>query len=164
MGVGAKVVAKCEISNNDILRDLCARLYTVHKPFIQTGRNWALVESSYQSHSNILLGPAAYINHDCDNNSIIHSLHKDLICIKVIKTIQSGDEITINYGPNYFGGNNRECLCITCEKNSNGSFLNHEQICPLFKCQKCGLRFLYETWFNIHIKICEHNNEQIVIY
>lgn len=40
----------------------------------------------------------------------------NLICFKVIKDIKVGDEITTFYGDNYFGEDNKECLCETCER------------------------------------------------
>ena len=35
--------------------------------------------------------------------------------IVAVKPIYEGDEITVSYGEDYFGDNNEECLCSTCE-------------------------------------------------
>ncbi|ORX74084.1 hypothetical protein DL89DRAFT_289726 [Linderina pennispora] len=37
-----------------------------------------------------------------------------------LRTIEPGEEITTHYGSSYFGENNCECLCATCEKYSRG--------------------------------------------
>ncbi|KAI9273554.1 hypothetical protein BY458DRAFT_489414, partial [Sporodiniella umbellata] len=38
------------------------------------------------------------------------------------KEIKCGEEITVFYGQHYFGENNCECLCATCEKKQRGGF------------------------------------------
>lgn len=62
---------------------------------------------------------ARYINHGCKPNAqAVHDEAKDRIYIEAIKKIIDGDEITYNYGPEYFdeyikpGG----CLCKKCTK------------------------------------------------
>ena len=44
------------------------------------------------------------------------------IIFEVVKEIKCGDEITVFYGNHYFGENNCECKCITCEKRGTGYF------------------------------------------
>ena len=36
--------------------------------------------------------------------------------MKALKTINIGDEITCFYSNTYFGENNKDCLCASCEK------------------------------------------------
>ncbi|KAK3805012.1 MAG: hypothetical protein J3Q66DRAFT_290898, partial [Benniella sp.] len=64
----------------------------------------------------LFLGPARFVNHDCDPNCTFMSGGSNIIHFKVIKPINVNDEITTNYGENYFGTNNQECLCATCER------------------------------------------------
>jgi SET domain-containing protein len=44
------------------------------------------------------------------------SLGQNSISFKVIREIKCGEEITVYYGKHYFGENNCECRCVTCEK------------------------------------------------
>ncbi|KAJ1730116.1 histone lysine methyltransferase Set9 [Coemansia sp. Benny D160-2] len=68
----------------------------------------------------LLLGPARFVNHDCDANCRFTTQGADAICLQAQRTIEPGDEITTNYGDDYFGHNNCECLCATCEKYGRG--------------------------------------------
>ncbi|KAJ2779471.1 histone lysine methyltransferase Set9 [Coemansia javaensis] len=68
----------------------------------------------------LVLGPARFVNHDCDSNCHFTALGSDAICFQALRTIEPGEEITTNYGSSYFGENNCECLCATCERYSRG--------------------------------------------
>ncbi|KAJ2358699.1 histone lysine methyltransferase Set9 [Coemansia erecta] len=70
----------------------------------------------------LFLGPARFVNHDCDSNCQFTALGSDAICFQALRTIEPGEEITTHYGSSYFGENNCECLCATCEKYSRGWF------------------------------------------
>ncbi len=43
-------------------------------------------------------------------------MNTNIVSFKVVKPIKVGEEITTFYSANYFGVNNQECLCVTCEK------------------------------------------------
>lgn len=64
--------------------------------------------------SNLLLGPARFVNHDCNPNCAFSRKGKQ-ISIRSIKEIHIGQELTVAYAKNYFGSNNKECRCVTCE-------------------------------------------------
>ncbi|KAG9067366.1 Histone-lysine N-methyltransferase set9 [Linnemannia hyalina] len=64
----------------------------------------------------LFLGPARFVNHDCDPNCSFMSAGSSAIYFKVQKPISVNDEITTHYGDNYFGVDNQECLCATCER------------------------------------------------
>ncbi|KAF9301007.1 Histone-lysine N-methyltransferase set9 [Mortierella antarctica] len=63
----------------------------------------------------LFLGPARFVNHDCDPNCNFMPVGADVICFKALKSIDINEEITTYYGDNYFGVGNQECLCATCE-------------------------------------------------
>lgn len=64
--------------------------------------------------SNLLLGPARFVNHDCNPNCVFSRKGKQ-IALRAIKDIHVGQELTVTYAKNYFGFKNRECRCVTCE-------------------------------------------------
>ncbi|KAJ1744372.1 histone lysine methyltransferase Set9 [Coemansia sp. RSA 1290] len=70
----------------------------------------------------LFLGPARFVNHDCNPNCQFTALGSDAICFQALRTIEPGEEITTHYGNSYFGAENCECLCATCEKYSRGWF------------------------------------------
>lgn len=70
----------------------------------------------------LFLGPARFVNHDCDANCRFVRTGHNTISFKVVKPIRVNDEITTDYGPNYFGKKNRECLCATCERRGRGGY------------------------------------------
>ncbi|KAJ2656524.1 histone lysine methyltransferase Set9 [Coemansia sp. RSA 1200] len=76
---------------------------------------WSKKNSMY-----LLLGPARFVNHDCDANCRFTAQGADAICLQAQRTIEPGDEITTKYNNDYFGHNNCECLCATCEKYGRG--------------------------------------------
>ncbi|KAJ1833968.1 histone lysine methyltransferase Set9 [Coemansia sp. RSA 2711] len=73
----------------------------------------------------LFLGPARFVNHDCDSNCRFTALGSDAICFQALRTIEPGEEITTHYGGSYFGDGNCECLCATCEKYSRGWYARH---------------------------------------
>jgi SET domain-containing protein len=60
---------------------------------------------------------ARYINHSCRPNAEA-DVKKHKILISSIKTIHPGDEITYNYGRNYFNAfiKDRGCRCAACHQ------------------------------------------------
>ncbi|KAG0220236.1 Histone-lysine N-methyltransferase set9 [Mortierella sp. NVP41] len=70
----------------------------------------------------LFLGPARFVNHDCDPNCSFMSAGSSAIYFKVQKLINVNDEITTNYGDNYFGVDNQECLCATCDRLGRGGY------------------------------------------
>lgn len=72
-------------------------------------------------YSNLLLGPARFVNHDCNPNSAFSRRGKH-IYLRAIKDIYPGQEVTVAYAKNYFGDNNRECCCVSCEVSRVNGF------------------------------------------
>jgi [histone H4]-N-methyl-L-lysine20 N-methyltransferase len=87
-----------------------------------TGRtDFSIVLSSRRKRPSLFLGPARFANHDCDSNARLNTSGPHGIHIVACKDIEIGDEITVRYGEDYFGEDNCECLCQTCEdKLRNG--------------------------------------------
>ncbi|XP_060864323.1 zinc finger protein 90-like [Metopolophium dirhodum] len=100
------------------------------------------------------------------------SLGNEGAIVKANTKIKLGQEITVNYGPHYFGQNNSECMCHSCEIKQTGHFqeateqgaccINPNSDCSednsenepredVFTCNLCGQNFLYKCWLSRHI-------------
>lgn len=79
------------------------------------GTDFSIVISSRRKRPSLFLGPARFANHDCQSNANLNTTGPHGIHIVARKEIQAGEEITVNYGEDYFGEDNSECLCNTCE-------------------------------------------------
>ena len=77
--------------------------------------DFSIVLSSRRKRPSLFLGPARFANHDCDSNARLNTTGPHGIHIVARKDIAAGDEITVTYGEDYFGIDNCECLCMTCE-------------------------------------------------
>lgn len=80
--------------------------------------DFSIVISSRRKRPSLFLGPARFANHDCDSNARLSTSGPHGIHIVARKSIAVGEEITVQYGDNYFGEDNCECLCGSCEKAS----------------------------------------------
>ena len=72
----------------------------------------------------LMLGPAAFINHDCRPNCAYKSHEKSVIVMVVLRDIKKGEELFCYYDDNYFGHDNQNCECLTCEKKNQAAFVN----------------------------------------
>jgi len=77
--------------------------------------DFSIIYSSRVGGMSLLLGPARFVNHDCEPNARFITTNKDHIHLLVLRDIEMGEEITVSYANDYFGENNSECLCRTCE-------------------------------------------------
>ncbi|TDL21312.1 SET domain-containing protein, partial [Rickenella mellea] len=82
-------------------------------------RDFSVIHSKQMKKNHLFLGPARFVNHDCDHNCELFRTGR-YITFRVIKPIAMGQEVTAHYGDGYFGRNNRHCLCETCERLCRG--------------------------------------------
>lgn len=78
-------------------------------------KDFSLVISARKKTRSLFLGPARFANHDCDANARLSTKGYDGMQIVAVKPIREGEEITVSYGEDYFGADNDECLCQSCE-------------------------------------------------
>jgi histone-lysine N-methyltransferase SUV420H len=80
-----------------------------------TRKDFSVVMSSRRKTPSFFLGPARFANHDCDANGCLVTRGTEGMSVMATRDIHEGEEITVSYGEDYFGIDNCECLCMTCE-------------------------------------------------
>lgn len=84
-------------------------------------RDFSVIYSHQKGCNQLFLGPARFVNHDCNPNAELFRDGK-YITFRVLRPISVGEEITASYGPDYFGKQNKHCLCATCEESRRGGY------------------------------------------
>jgi len=80
-------------------------------------KDFSLVVSSRSKATSLFMGPARFANHDCNANARLVTRGQAAIEIIACRDIEIDEEITVSYSESYFGEDNCECLCHTCEKS-----------------------------------------------
>ncbi|KAK4502190.1 hypothetical protein PRZ48_005615 [Zasmidium cellare] len=114
----ACVVARKHIRKGESIKCLSGiqvELSEEEEEELNQGTDFSIVISSRRKRPSLFLGPARFANHDCKSNATLNTTGPHGIHIVARKDIEVGEEITVNYGEDYFGEDNRECLCNTCE-------------------------------------------------
>ena len=78
-------------------------------------KDFSIVITSRKKVPSVFLGPARFANHDCNPNADLQPLSNNGMSVVALRDIEVGEEVTVHYGDNYFGTDNCECLCRTCE-------------------------------------------------
>ncbi|KAK1833581.1 histone-lysine N-methyltransferase set9 [Podospora conica] len=87
-------------------------------------KDFSLVVSSRSKSTSLFMGPARFANHDCNANARLVTRGQAGIEIISCRDIEVGEEITVTYGENYFGEDNCECLCQSCEASQVNGWSN----------------------------------------
>ena len=94
--------------------------------FYEAGHDFSILHSSRLDSMCLFLGPARFVNHDCSPNGTFVTQGTS-VSIATTRPVKPGEEITVFYSPDYFGPNNADCLCATCQRTGNGGFRTKEQ-------------------------------------
>ncbi|KAK5659642.1 hypothetical protein OQA88_849 [Cercophora sp. LCS_1] len=121
----ASVTARRYIRKNETIKHL-AGIQVVITPeeeaeMSSRKKDFSLVVSSRSKSTSLFMGPARFANHDCKANARLVTRSQAGIEIISCRDIEVGEEITVSYSDSYFGEDNCDCLCATCERNmANG--------------------------------------------
>ncbi|KAG7291147.1 hypothetical protein NEMBOFW57_001158 [Staphylotrichum longicolle] len=117
----ASITARRLIRRNETIKYLAGSQVTVtpaeEAQLALRKKDFSLVVSSRSKLTSLFMGPARFANHDCDANARLVTRGQAGIEIIACRDIEVGEEITVTYSESYFGEDNCECLCQTCEKN-----------------------------------------------
>lgn len=121
----ASITARRFIRRNETIKYLAGIQVTVtpeeEAEMASRKKDFSLIVSSRSKSTSLFMGPARFANHDCEANARLVTCGQAGIEIKACRDIEVGEEITVTYANSYFGDNNCECLCQTCEKKqANG--------------------------------------------
>ncbi|KAK4223643.1 putative histone-lysine N-methyltransferase set-9 [Podospora fimiseda] len=121
----ASITARRFIRRNETIKYLAGIQVTItpeeEAQMALRKKDFSLVVSSRSKTTSLFMGPARFANHDCDANARLVTRGQAGIEIIACRDIDVGDEITVSYSDSYFGEDNCECLCQTCEsKLMNG--------------------------------------------
>ncbi|KAF3480454.1 histone-lysine N-methyltransferase set9 [Arthroderma uncinatum] len=115
----AAVSARKFISSGHPVKYLSGTLVSITKEeetdLDLTKRDFSIVMSTRKKTASLFLGPARFANHDCNANAKLVTRGFESMEVVATRDIEVGDEITVSYGDNYFGDDNCECLCHSCE-------------------------------------------------
>lgn len=116
----AAVTARADIARGEVIRHLTGVQVPLtkdeEKTLDLTRRDFSVVVSARKRTVSLFLGPARFANHDCDANARLRTCGNRGMEVIAVKDIKTGEEITVTYSEDYFGIDNRECLCATCEQ------------------------------------------------
>lgn len=122
----ARITARKSYQRGEEIKNLCGVLVKMteadEEEYRGRERDFSVMHSSRMNGNCLLLGPARFVNHDCEPNARFVTTSKDLITLTATRDIELGEEITASYSDHYFGEDNCECLCRTCEDKVRGGF------------------------------------------
>ncbi|KAK6341312.1 Histone-lysine N-methyltransferase set9 [Orbilia brochopaga] len=140
----ASVVARAPIAKGEVIKNLSGVMVTMTKEeeaeFNEaSNRDFSIIHSSRKAGAQIFLGPARFVNHDCSPNCRFVSASKSTVTFAALRHIEPGEELTVYYSDDYFGPDNAECLCQSCERDMKGGWAKSIPYMPVRALNKRAL-------------------------
>ncbi|CAO4385312.1 unnamed protein product [Caenorhabditis nigoni] len=118
--VGLKLIATKKWEKDEILN---SHNFNVLFDTIPLHLNeYSVSKPSVGQKEQIWLGPSSIVNHSCEPNTVYEHYEKKTL-LKVIRPIEIGEEITVNYSRKYFF----KCECDTCKKGPEESTVKRKR-------------------------------------
>ncbi|KAH8772291.1 hypothetical protein BGZ57DRAFT_711419, partial [Hyaloscypha finlandica] len=115
----ATVVSRKLIGKGEEIKYLCGTrviLTTEEEDDLdRKGLDFSIIKTTRNKATSFLFGPVRFANHDCKANARLVTTGSTGMKIVATKDIGIGEEIMVTYDDDYFGEDNCECLCKTCE-------------------------------------------------
>ena len=122
----AAITCRRPVRRGETIKYLCGNKVEMtpeeEKDLDITRRDFSVVMTSRKKTPSLFLGPARFANHDCKANAKLVPRGSEGMLVVAERDITVGEEITVNYGEHYFGEDNCECLCATCEAGGRGGW------------------------------------------
>ncbi|KDN71944.1 putative histone-lysine N-methyltransferase SET9 [Colletotrichum sublineola] len=121
----AAITARRFIRRNETVKYLAGTQVSIspeeEREMTARKKDFSIIISARSKCASLFMGPARFANHDCAANAKLMTTSSATIEIIATRNIEVGEEITVTYAENYFGEDNCECLCKTCENRcTNG--------------------------------------------
>ncbi|WQF76819.1 Putative SET domain, histone-lysine N-methyltransferase domain, SET domain superfamily [Colletotrichum destructivum] len=115
----AAITARRFIRKNETIKYLAGTQVNIspeeEREMTARKKDFSIIISARNKCASLFMGPARFANHDCGANAKLMTTSSATIEIIATRNIDVGEEITVTYAENYFGEDNCECLCRTCE-------------------------------------------------
>jgi len=113
----ARIIARNPIKRGEEIRYLegTRAIMTMAEDRDEILQDFSVIKTSRNNATSYLCGPASFLNHDCDSNARFVTTGTSRMSIVATSDIEIGNEITVPYDKDFFGIENCDCLCKTCE-------------------------------------------------
>ena len=109
------------LSTLSIIENLCGRRFPLRDAELdalsRAQKDFSVLEKTFCCLASLLAGPSRLLNHSCQPNAELRVMGERFeVTVAASEQIVEGEEITIDYGGEYFGSGNAGCLCVPCSR------------------------------------------------